>query len=85
MSSQPVTRPTAPIEGLSWTNSRGPVTRSLTYVCQLTNHRFPRFCSNDAIYTISGACFLDVHDCDFETAATVLAFEHRWVLPQGTL
>jgi predicted nucleic acid-binding protein len=24
-------------------------------------------------------------DSDFETAATVLAFEHRWVLPRGTL
>jgi predicted nucleic acid-binding protein len=25
------------------------------------------------------------YDSDFETAATVLAFEHRWVLPRGTL
>lgn len=25
------------------------------------------------------------YDSDFETAATVLAFEHRWVLPCGTL
>jgi predicted nucleic acid-binding protein len=24
-------------------------------------------------------------DSDFETAATILAFEHRWVLPRGTL
>ena len=25
------------------------------------------------------------YDSDFETAATVLAFEHRWVLPRGAL
>ena len=25
------------------------------------------------------------YDSDFETAATVLAFEHRWVLPRATL
>jgi predicted nucleic acid-binding protein len=25
------------------------------------------------------------YDSDFETAATVLAFEHRWVLPRGSL
>jgi predicted nucleic acid-binding protein len=25
------------------------------------------------------------YDSDFETAATILAFEHRWVLPRGTL
>jgi len=25
------------------------------------------------------------YDYDFETTATVLAFEHRWVLPRGTL
>jgi predicted nucleic acid-binding protein len=25
------------------------------------------------------------YDSDFETAATVLAFEHRWVLPRSTL
>jgi predicted nucleic acid-binding protein len=25
------------------------------------------------------------YDADFETAATVLAFEHRWVLPRGSL
>jgi predicted nucleic acid-binding protein len=25
------------------------------------------------------------YDSDFETAATVLAFEHRWVVPRGTL
>jgi hypothetical protein len=25
------------------------------------------------------------YDSDFETAATILAFERRWVLPQGTL
>ena len=25
------------------------------------------------------------YEPDFETAATVLAFEHRWVLPRGTL
>ena len=25
------------------------------------------------------------YDSDFQTAATVLAFEHRWVLPRGTL
>lgn len=25
------------------------------------------------------------YDSDFDTAATVLAFEHRWVLPRGTL
>lgn len=25
------------------------------------------------------------YDSDFETAATVLAFKHRWVLPRGTL
>jgi predicted nucleic acid-binding protein len=25
------------------------------------------------------------YDSDFETAATILAFEHGWVLPRGTL
>jgi hypothetical protein len=25
------------------------------------------------------------YDSDFETAATILAFDHRWVLPRGTL
>jgi predicted nucleic acid-binding protein len=25
------------------------------------------------------------YDADFETAATVLAFEHCWVVPRGTL
>jgi predicted nucleic acid-binding protein len=25
------------------------------------------------------------YDADFETAATILVFEHRWVLPRGTL
>jgi predicted nucleic acid-binding protein len=25
------------------------------------------------------------YDADFETAATVLAFEHRWVIPRGTV
>jgi hypothetical protein len=34
----------------------------------------------------SDICVTVVHyDSDFETAATVLAFEHRWVLPRGTL
>ena len=25
------------------------------------------------------------YDADFETAAEVLEFEHRWVLPRGTV